>query len=95
MTKRYTLKPGRHQFAPGSHAAHTNNNLSDEEAQWYLEKYPHIASMFISIPKPTDVDDAEACRVSAVEIPAETEQIGEIENKSVKSNNNEDLFTTN
>jgi len=95
MTKRYTLKPGRHQFAPGSHATHTNNNLSDEEAQWYLEKYPHIASMFIAISKPTNADNAEACRVSEVEIPAETEQIGEIENKSVKSNNNEDLFTTN
>ena len=44
--KKYILKPGRHQFAPGSHAAHNNESLSDEEAEWYLEKYPHIASLF-------------------------------------------------
>lgn len=47
MTKKYILKPGKHQFAPGSHAVHHNNNLSDEEAQWYLEKYPHIAALFV------------------------------------------------
>jgi hypothetical protein len=46
MTKKFKLKPGRHQFAPGSHAIHNNDNLSDEEAQWYLEKYPHIAALF-------------------------------------------------
>jgi len=45
--KKYILKPGNHQFAPGSPAVHHNNNLSDEEAQWYLEKYPHIAQLFI------------------------------------------------
>lgn len=46
MTKKYLLKPGNHQFAPGSPAIHHNNNLSDEEAEWYLEKYPHITSLF-------------------------------------------------
>ena len=38
MTKKHILKPGKHQFAPGSHAVHENDNLSDEEAEWYLEK---------------------------------------------------------
>ena len=46
MTKKYILKPGKHQFAPGSHAVHENDNLSDEEAEWYLERYPHITSLF-------------------------------------------------
>jgi len=46
MTKKYILKPGRHQFAPGSHAVHENDNLSDEEAEWYLERYPHITQLF-------------------------------------------------
>ncbi len=46
MTKRYKLKPGKHQFAPGSHAVHDNDSLSDEEAEWYLERYPHIAQLF-------------------------------------------------
>lgn len=45
--KKYILKPGNHQFAPGSHAVHNNNNLNDEEAEWYLEKYPHITQLFI------------------------------------------------
>ena len=47
MNKKYKLKPGRHQFAPRSPAVHTNNNLADEDAQWYLEKYPHIAELFV------------------------------------------------
>jgi hypothetical protein len=51
MTKRYTLKPGKHQFAPGSAAVHSNDNLTDKEAEWYLEKYPHIVSLFIQTPK--------------------------------------------
>lgn len=46
MTKKYILKPGNHQFAPGSPAIHNTNNLSDEEAEWYLKKYPHIATLF-------------------------------------------------
>jgi hypothetical protein len=50
MTKKYILKPGKHQFAPGSHAVHDNDNLSDKEAQWYLDKYPHIAVLFENKP---------------------------------------------
>ncbi|MBB6108973.1 hypothetical protein [Mucilaginibacter lappiensis] len=46
MTKKYILKPGKHQFAPGSAAVHSNHNTSDAEAEWYLEKYPHIVSLF-------------------------------------------------
>jgi hypothetical protein len=48
--KQYILKPGKHQFAPGSPAIHDNDNLCDEEAKWYLEKFPHIKSLFESIP---------------------------------------------
>lgn len=50
MTKKYILKPGKHQFAPGSAAIHSNDNLNDEEAKWYLERYPHIASLFCGQP---------------------------------------------
>lgn len=50
-TKKYILKPGKHQFAPGSHAEHDNENLNDEEAEWYLERYPHIASLFVERPE--------------------------------------------
>ena len=45
--KKYTLKPGKHQFTPKSPPIHDNDNLSDEEAEWYLERYPHIAQLFI------------------------------------------------
>ena len=48
--KKHILKPGRHQFAPGAPAVHSNDNLSDEEAEWYLERYPHIASLFVDNP---------------------------------------------
>jgi hypothetical protein len=79
-TKRYILKPGRHQFAPGSAATHHNNNLSDEEAEWYLEKYPHIASLFDNIPQTT----YPACRVSdeeqSVGSPIKSEQSQQHEN---------------
>lgn len=50
MTKKYILKPGKHQFAPGSAAIHDNDNLNDKEAEWYLKKYPHIKGLFISLP---------------------------------------------
>ena len=49
--KQYILKPGRHQFAPGSPAIHHNDNLTDEEAKWYLKKYPHIKSLFEVLPE--------------------------------------------
>jgi hypothetical protein len=51
MIKKYILKPGKHQFAPGSAAVHSNDNTNDEEARWYIEKYPHIAGLFMQIPK--------------------------------------------
>jgi hypothetical protein len=51
MTKKYILKPGMHQFVPGSAAVHSNSNITDEEAEWYIHKYPHIANLFIDAPK--------------------------------------------
>lgn len=48
--KKYILKPGKHQFAPHSPAVHDNDNLTDEEAEWYLQQYPHIASLFAPLP---------------------------------------------
>lgn len=96
MTRKYILKPGRHQFAPGSHAAHENENLSDEEAEWYLKQYPHIAALFEAVPddnqSATD-NEKTACRVSVREpadtniliIPTPFGEINEIENESVKS----------
>jgi hypothetical protein len=67
MTKKFKLKPGLHQFAPGSQAVHHNDNLSDEEAEWYLAKYPHIAALFeessdnkmLAINKPEALDAYE------------------------------------
>ena len=58
MNKKFILKPGRHQFAPRSPAIHTNDNVSDEEAEWYLEKYPHIAELF--------VEKLEGCNVATL-----------------------------
>ena len=49
-SKKYILKPGKHQFVPGEHARHDNDNLTDAEAAWYLERYPHIAKLFASLP---------------------------------------------
>jgi hypothetical protein len=63
--KKYILKPGKHQFAPGSHAMHSNNNLTDEEAKWYLERYPHIAELFVECPqdnKPESPEEAEGIK---------------------------------
>jgi len=48
--KKFILKPGNHQFIPGSHPIHNNENLNDEEAEWYLKAYPHIANLFERIP---------------------------------------------
>ena len=53
--KQYILKPGNHQFAPRSPAAHNNDNLTDAEAKWYLEKYPHIKSLFQKLPGGNDI----------------------------------------
>jgi len=45
--KKYILKPGKHQFAPKSPPVHDNDSLTDEEAEWYMERYPHIAQLFV------------------------------------------------
>ncbi|MET3498501.1 glyoxylate utilization-related uncharacterized protein [Mucilaginibacter rubeus] len=50
ITKKYILKPGVHQFVPSSAAIHNNENLSDEEAVWYLQRYPHIEALFAPQP---------------------------------------------
>jgi len=50
-SKKYILKPGKHQFVPGEHAQHDNDNLTDAEAEWYLERYPHIRSLFSDSPE--------------------------------------------
>ncbi|MEB0262661.1 MULTISPECIES: hypothetical protein [unclassified Mucilaginibacter] len=49
--KKYILKPGVHQFAPNSAAVHSNDTLTDEEAEWYLQRYPHIAGLFAQSPE--------------------------------------------
>ena len=58
--KRYNLKPGRHQFAPGSAAVHSNDNLTDAAAEWYLERYPHIAQLFTPQPPEGGIEIQEA-----------------------------------
>ena len=80
--KKYILKPGKHQFAPGSHATHHNDNLTDAEAQWYLERYPHIADLFETTPeKSVESPEIQSAKSSKI--------------KSVKSQKNEDLPATN
>lgn len=83
MKRKYILKPGRHQFAPGSPAVHTNENTSDEEAEWYLEKYPHIGSLFESAKTENleDVEDRPSEKAESVKL----KNIGEITTQSVKS----------
>jgi hypothetical protein len=102
--KKYILKPGRHQFAPGSHALHGNDNLTDDDAEWYLQKYPHIAVLFEQMPrtekqeaqKPETGNSGDVCRVSDAEESTQTAlQLIKSPKKSVESQNNEDLFTTN
>ena len=57
--KKYILKPGKHQFAPGSHPVHDNDNLTDAEAEWYLKAYPHIASLLEKSPKVGETESPE------------------------------------
>jgi hypothetical protein len=59
MTKKYTLKPGLHQFAPGSHPVHQNDDLTDEEAEWYMERYPHIEALFEGSPGDRESESPE------------------------------------
>lgn len=81
MTKNYKLKPGKHQFAPGSHAMHHNDNLTDAEAKWYLDRYPHIASLFISLPNEQEEE---------IKVPGKKES--RMKSK-IKSNNSIELLT--
>jgi len=96
--KKYILKPGKHQFAPGSHATHHNDNLTDAEAQWYLERYPHIATLFETIPE-SEIESVES-QTESVKSTKESEESSEIKSvrpqqKSVKSQPHEDLPATN
>ena len=59
MTRKYILKPGKHQFVPGSAATHDNDNLSDKEAAWYIKRYPHIRSQFAQLPTRSTVKQKE------------------------------------
>lgn len=71
--KKYKLKPGVHQFAPGSHAVHQNDNLSDDEAEWYLARYPHIAALFEENPVSPKVGKTERRKEEAAAIPEVSE----------------------
>jgi hypothetical protein len=81
--KKYILKPGKHQFAPKSPPVHNNEKLTDEEAEWYLERYPHIRQLF--------VDGPGVRKPECPEVKPSVESLKE----SVQSENNEDLLTTN
>lgn len=48
--KKYILKPGKHQFIPGSPTLYDNDTLSDEQAEWWLEKMPHLKQHFEKVP---------------------------------------------
>jgi hypothetical protein len=61
--KKYILKPGKHQFAPGSPAVHDNDNLSDIEAEWYMERYPHIKALFTPRPPEGEENKEEEMKV--------------------------------
>ncbi|HEY0246232.1 MAG TPA: hypothetical protein VGC01_11760 [Mucilaginibacter sp.] len=87
--KKYILKPGIHQFAPNSPAIYHNDNLSDEESQWYLNKYPHIAVLFEKLP-----NNEIALAVNGGSSEISTTQ-SEPKQYTAKSQNNEDLSTTN
>jgi len=96
MTNRYILKPGKHQFAPRSPASHCNDNLTDEEAEWYLEKYPHIRSLFIVGSESVEsqkTGSAESQKTGSAE--SQTKSVESQKPESVKLENNEDLSTTN
>jgi len=62
--KKHILKPGMHQFAPGSAAIHCNENLSDDEAEWYLRHYPHITALFAPLPPEGGVKEEASTKSS-------------------------------
>lgn len=64
-TKKHILKPGMHQFAPGSAAIHCNENLSDEDAEWYMERYPHIKTLFTPQPPEGGVQEESLAKQTA------------------------------
>jgi hypothetical protein len=79
--KKYILKPGIHQFAPGSAAVHSNDNLTDDEAEWYLQRYPHIATLFIPQPNESGVSEVAptpSTKVKRKRIPAKSAESSKI-----------------
>ena len=83
--RKYLLKPGKHQFAPGEHARHDNNSITDAEAEWYMKRYPHIAKLFIIQQKNTK----PATRMKKLSVLRKSE----IEKSEIKTH--EDLSATN
>jgi hypothetical protein len=55
--RKYKLKPGKHAFAPGGPAIHHDGNTSDEEIEYYLDKYPHIETLIIKQRQPKQKTD--------------------------------------
>jgi len=98
--KKYILKPGKHQFAPKSPPVHDNDNLTDEEAEWYLKRYPHIAELFVEKLESSKVEKlydmpgriSENQIIEASETPSEN-NIPTFQPSNITKN--EDLSTTN
>lgn len=86
--KKYILKPGKHQFAPGSAAVHHNDTLTDREAEWYIERYPHIRSLFAPLAMPDLQTGPEEGEKEPIKQPAKS-------SKNQRDLKHENLFTTN
>ena len=61
--KKYNLKPGKHQFAPGSHPVHDNDGISDAEVEWYMKRYPHISTLFEEDLSFTELEPETVCEM--------------------------------
>jgi len=86
--KKFILKPGNHQFVPGSHATHNNLNLTDDDAAWYLKAYPHIANLFEKMPTDEELIEIKLKRDTAsITNPKSSKSI-----KPVADINAEDLY---
>lgn len=48
--RKYILKPGNHQFAPGEKSFHNNENTTDQALEIYIKAYPYIKTLFIKMP---------------------------------------------